>query len=84
MSRQNAQSVDTTALRRQAKRTIDQLSGVPLQFAADFLNYLGQRRPNKATEELLGIPTFTDSLSRGVKDVRAGRVKGWRKVRDDV
>lgn len=84
MSRQNATPVDTTALRRQAKRTIDELSGLPLRFAADFLAYLQERHPDKATKELLEIPGFADSLTRGTKDVRSGRVKPWRKVRSDV
>lgn len=84
MSRQDATLVNTTALRRQAKKTIDQLSGLPLRFAADFLSYIQERQPEEATKELLEIPGFVDSVSRGIKEVRAGRVKNWRKVRSDV
>ena len=43
-----------------------------------------RRRRGSATNELLSIPGFLDSLVRGTKDVRAGRVKPWDKLRDDV
>ncbi len=74
----------TADLRKQAKQTIDRLSGVPLRLATDFLSYIQERHTDAATKELLEIPGFADSLARGVKDVRAGRVKNWRKVRGDV
>lgn len=88
MSRQqsavSSSSVNTPELRRRAKRAIDGLSGHPLRFAADFLNYIQERQPDQAMKELLEIPGFAESAARGVKDVRAGRVKNWRKVRGDV
>jgi hypothetical protein len=37
-----------------------------------------------ATLELLSIPGFEASFDRGMKDVKAGRTKPWRKVRSDV
>jgi hypothetical protein len=64
--------------------TIDQLSGDRLQFAADFLAYVRDRRSEEATKELLEIPGFMESFRRGVKDVSAGRVMTWRKARQDV
>lgn len=84
MSRNQTATVNTTALRRQAKRAIDRMSGLPLRFAADFLTYIEERHPDGATKELLEIPGFADSLKRGLKDVRSGRVKAWRKARADV
>lgn len=76
--------MSTLELRRQAKRTIDQLSGPSLRFVTEFLLYLQQRQPDEATAELLKIPGFLPSFARGAKDVRSGRVKSWRKVRRDV
>ena len=86
MSRSAAQSSDTPALRRQAKRAIDQLSGGPLRLATDFLAYIEERAPatDPATRELLDIPGLAESVARGKGDVRAGRVRDWRKVRKDV
>ena len=84
MSRGSAIPSDNSALRRQAKRTIDQLSGLPLRLAAEFLSFVQERQANEATRELLQIPGFAESFARGVKDVRAGRVKTWRKARADV
>ncbi|NOT01587.1 MAG: hypothetical protein HOP29_13270 [Phycisphaerales bacterium] len=74
----------TTELRRRAKNAIDHLSGPRLRFAADLLEDVRKRRLNRATTELLEIPEFLDSLARGVRDLRAGRVKPWRSVRGDV
>lgn len=76
--------VSTIELRRQAKKTIDQLSGSRLCFVRDFLAYVRRTNPNDATKELLEIPGFLQSFARGTKDVRAGRVKTWRKIRRDV
>lgn len=86
MSRQSTQSADTPALRRRAKRAIDQLSGGPLRLAADFLMYIEERTPevDAATRELLDIPGLAESVARGKRDARAGKTRNWRKVRKDV
>ena len=89
----------TSDLRKQGKRAIDRLSGVSLRLAIDFLAYMQERHSDAggtggaasdatdslaASKELLDIPGFADSMARGVKDARDGRVKSWRKVRRDV
>jgi len=84
MPRTSSTPAETVALRRRAKRTIDRLSGLPLHLAADFLSYIQERQPDEATKELLATPGFAESLARGEKDLRSGRVKAWRKVRSDV
>ena len=83
MSRQSA-TADNPALRRQAKNAIDQLSGLPLRLAAEFLRFVQERQVNEATRELLQIPDFAESFARGVKDVRSGRVKPWRRAPTDA
>ncbi len=92
-------AVRTADLRKRAKRSIDKLSGGSLRLAMDFLAYMQERHSDAggtrgaasdasdslaASKELLDIPGFTDSMARGVKDARDGRVKSWRKVRRDV
>lgn len=56
MSRQNTVSGDNSALRRKAKRTIDQLSGLPLRLSAEFLSFVQERQAKAATRELLDTP----------------------------
>lgn len=74
----------TVELRRQAKKSIDQLTGRRLRFVAGFLTYLRGSTRDDATKELLEIPGFLESFARGAKDLRTGRVRAWRKVRRDV
>lgn len=74
----------TVELRRQAKLSIDQLSGRRLRVVAGFLAYLRGSARDDATRELLEIPGFLESFARGAKDARAGRVRAWHKVRRDV
>jgi hypothetical protein len=71
-------------LRRRAKRTIDGLSGNRLRFVTDILDYVADRPAKDATLELLEIPAFLASFRRGVREVQAGKVTDWRKVRRDV
>ncbi|HEY3242490.1 MAG TPA: hypothetical protein VGM03_03985 [Phycisphaerae bacterium] len=72
------------ALRRRAKRQIEQLSPERLEVAIDFLGYLEERESNEATEELLRIPGLVDAFAEAKKDIAAGRGVNWRRVRRDV
>jgi hypothetical protein len=74
----------TVELRKQAKSMIDGMSAKDLQLVSDFLAFVASRDTNAATRELLAIPGFEKSFVRGVKDVKANRVKPWRRVRSDV
>jgi hypothetical protein len=63
---------------------IDDLSSTQLRVASEFLAFVKTRDSDAATLELLAIPGFEASFSRGMKDIKAGRTKAWRKVRSDV
>lgn len=76
--------MSTGVLRKQAKAIIDDLSALQLQVASEFLVFVKSRELDPATLELLSIPGFEASFDRGMKDVKAGRTKPWRKVRSDV
>jgi hypothetical protein len=76
--------MSTVALRRQAKALIDSLSDAQLHVASEFLAFVKDRETDPATLELLSIPGFEASYLRGLKDIKAGRTKSWRKVRSDV
>jgi hypothetical protein len=76
--------MSTVELRQQAKSVIDNLSGAQLRVASEFLAFVKSREIDAATLELLAIPGFDASFTRGMKDIKAGRTKPWRKARRDV
>jgi hypothetical protein len=76
--------MSTRTLRREAKAMIDTMSMAQVKVASEFLAFLKTRETDSATLELLAIPGFEASFARGMRDVRAGRTKPWRKVRSDV
>ena len=76
--------MSTVQLREQAKAVIDNLSTNQLRIASEFLAFVKSRELDSATLELLSIPGFQASFARGLKDIKAGRTKPWRKVRPDV
>ena len=71
-------------LRREAKAVIDTLSGAQLRVASELLAFVKARQADAATLELLTIPGFAQSYARGIRDIKAGRTKPWRRVREDV
>jgi len=73
--------MSTAQLRQQAKALIDDLSTTQLRVASEFLAFVKSRELGPATLELLSIPGFEASFARGMKDVKAGRTKPWRKVK---
>jgi len=70
--------------RKQAKALIDDLSVSQLRVASEFLAFVKSRELDPAALELLSISGFEASFDRGMKDIKAGRTKPWRKVRSDV
>jgi hypothetical protein len=76
--------MSTVALRQRAKALIDTLSEAQLRVASEFLAFVKDREGDAATLELLSIPGFESSFARGMRDIKAGRTKPWRKVRSDV
>jgi hypothetical protein len=77
-------SMSVTQLRNQTKALIDDLSTSQLRVASEFLAFVKSRKLDAATLELLAISGFESSFDRGMKDIKAGRTKSWRKVRSDV
>ncbi len=76
--------MSTIQLRKQAKALIDDLTTPQLRVASEFLAFVKSRELDSATLELLSIPGFEASFARGMKDIKVGRTKPWRKVRSDV
>jgi hypothetical protein len=76
--------MSTLVLRQEAKALIDTMSRAQLRVASEFLAFVKTRETDAATLELLLIPGFEASFARGMRDIKAGRTKPWRKVRSDV
>ena len=51
---------------------------------ADFVAYLNAKEEIEATKEILKDNDFLNSIMRGDADFKAGRVKRWTEVREDV
>ena len=73
-------------LQQQAATLIEQLSAEKLKSVIDYLNYLQDKEAWEATHELtIGTnPEIAKSLERAEADVKAGRLKRWSAVRQDV
>jgi hypothetical protein len=52
--------------------------------AADFVAYLRVKEEIEATKEIISDKDFLKSIIQGDEDFRAGRVKKWSEVREDV
>jgi len=51
---------------------------------ADFVAYLKVKEEIEATKEIIGDKDFLKSIMAGDEDFKAGRVKKWSEVREDV
>ena len=76
--------MSTFELRQEAKALIYVMSEAQLRVASEFLAFIKDRQADAATLELLAIPGFKASYARGMRDIKSGRTKPWRKVRSDV
>lgn len=76
--------MDTAQMRNQLKQYIDQLSPESLEIVAGFVTDLVSQDDEDATEELLKISGFSEAFERGKQQIKEGKVKDWRTVRDDV
>jgi hypothetical protein len=78
------QLMTTLEVRHQIDEYIDCLSPEKLRVAVDFLAYLAERESQEATDELLRIPKFMNSLEKVEAKVSTGIYRNWRDIRRDV
>jgi len=76
--------MNTTQIRSELKEYIDKLSPEKLKLAADFFQNLDNQEAIDATEELLKIPDFKSAFEKANQEVKEGKVKNWRDIRNDV
>lgn len=73
--------MNVATVRRRAKKRLDALSAERLRIADDFLAYLEERESAEATEELLRIPGFSETLRQAEEEVQAGRLTSVERLR---
>jgi hypothetical protein len=63
---------------------IKKLSKERKKEVADFVAYLKAKEELEATKEILSDKEFVKSIMRGDEDFKAGRVKKWSEVKENV
>jgi len=76
--------MNTIQIRSKLKEYIDQLSPEKLTIVADFFQDLDSKEAIDATEELINIPDFQSSFEKANQEIKEGKVKNWRDIRNDV
>ena len=66
------------------EQNIDKLSPEKLTVIARFLHDLLNDENEDATEELLKISGFESAFEKAKQQIKDGKVKDWRLIRDDV
>jgi len=51
---------------------------------ADFISYLKAKEELEATKEIIRDKDFLKSIMRGDEDFKAGRIKKWSEVKENV
>jgi len=69
-------------VRQQIEHYLDELPQEQLNFVAELLARLVSSE--NATQELLNIPGFLESFTRGQEEIKMGSVADWRSLRDDI
>ena len=76
-----------SALKREAKKTINELSEEKLRVATDFLSYLKEKEEMDATLEVLSSGELMGQIAAAEKAIKKGRLEEfipWEKVKRDV
>lgn len=74
--------MNTTKVRSELKQCIDKLSPEKLILVADFVQDLETEENVDVTEELLNIPDFKSAFEKGNQEVKEGKIKDWRDIRN--
>jgi hypothetical protein len=75
------------ALKRQAKKTLEELSPEKIKVAVDFLEYLKEKEEMEATLEVLSSRELMSQLKSAEAAIRRGKFEEfipWEKVRRNV
>ncbi len=75
------------AIRKEAKRALDELSEEKLRVAVDFLGYLKEKEEMEATLEILSSHELMTQIEASEKAIKKGGLDEfipWEKVKRDV
>jgi len=75
------------ALKRQAKKAIDELTEEKVRVAMDFIDYLKSKEEMEATLEILSSQDLMDQIHAAERALKSGTKTefiSWEKVRRDV
>lgn len=76
-----------SALKKEARKTINELSEEKLRVAMDFLGYLKQKEEMEATLEVLSSRALMAQIVAAEEAIKKGRLEEfipWEKVKRDV
>jgi len=77
----------SSALRREAKKTIDSLSEEKIKVVIDFMDYLKEKEELEATLEVLSSHELMAQIQEAENAINKGRneeLVPWEKIRRDV
>jgi hypothetical protein len=75
------------ALKKQAKKTIDELSEDKVKVAIDFLNYLKEKENAEATLEILSSNELMEQIKDAEEAIKADKLNEfvvWDKIKRNV
>ena len=76
-----------TALKREAKKAIDELSNEKIKVAIDFIDYLKEKEEMEASLEILSSRELMAQIEEAEKAVKNGKLDEfipWEKVKRNV
>jgi hypothetical protein len=79
--------MQSAALKREAKKAIDELSEEKVKVAIDFIDYLKEKEEIEATLEILSSREIMAQIKEAEKAIKKGRLKEfvpWEKVKRNV
>lgn len=77
----------TTALKREAKKAIEELSDEKIKVAIDFMDYLKEKEEMEATLEILSSRELMAQIEEAEKAIKKGKLDEfipWEKVKRNV
>jgi len=79
--------MQSTTLKRQVKRAIDELSEEKIRVAIDFIDYLKVKEEMEATLEVLSSHELMAQIGEAEKSIKKGKTEDfipWEKVKRNV
>ncbi len=79
--------MQSAALKREAKKAIDELSEEKVKVAIDFIDYLKEKEEIEAALEILSSREIMAQIKEAEKAIKKGRLKEfvpWEKVKRNV